>query len=252
MKEWDGTFELVDPREIQFDRTKYQRDENWALIEQIASEPHWPSFVVVPCAKREYAGGTLFAYDGQQRLLGVLASDDPPKVIPVVWWAMKSRADEAAVFDEVNVNRRAVTALGKFKAKIGAENQTYLTIARVVEECGFTLGINGETAKAIAGTSGLLDIYNATGELGLRVALEGVADAWADEPHSTSSTLLSLYAVVLGEMASNGGIEQAKFVAALKRTTPGQIKRRAKDIKHDTDCSQKVAMRRALKTLGRL
>lgn len=252
MKEWDGTFELIDPRTINFDRTKYQRDEDWPLIGTIASQPRWSSFVVVPCAKREYAGGTLWAYDGQQRLLGVLSSAEPPKLVPVMWWAVKSRAEEASIFLDVNVNRRAVTALGKFKAQVGAENATYLTIARALEECGYSLSFGGDTAKSVAAVGGLQNIYNASGEAGLRVALASVDEAWPDEKSATSERMLSLFAEVLGEMSSNGGIDQDKFVAALRRTTPGQLTRRAKDIKYETDCSLKVAVRRAFKTLGKL
>lgn len=252
MKDWDGTFELVDPRDINFDRSKYQREENWPLISQIASEPHWPAFVVVPCAKREYAGGSLFAYDAQQRLLGVLASDDPPKQVPVVWWPVKSRAEEAAIFIEVNVNRRSVSPLQKFKAQIGAESETYLLINEVVEDCGFSIGVNAEGFKSIAAVGALLAIYNEAGEAGLRVALDAVAEAWGEEQHATSTSMLNLYAQVLGEQASNGGLNQEKFVAALRRTTPGQVKRRAKDIQYETDCTAKVAVRRAFKVLGKL
>lgn len=253
MKNWDGTFELVDPRDINFDRAKYQREENWPLISRIASEPDWPAFVVVPCAKREYAGGTLFAYDAQQRLLGVLASDDPPKLVPVVWWAVKSRAEEAAIFIRVNVDRRSVSPLQKFKAQLGAESDTYLLINEVVEDCGFSIGMNaGNGFKSIAAIGAVLAIYNEAGEAGLRIALDSVAEAWGEEQHATSTSMLSLYAQVLGEQASNGGLNKEKFVAALRRTTPGQVKRRAKDIQYETDCAAKVATRRAFKALGKI
>lgn len=252
MKDWDGTFEMVDPRDINFDRTKYQREENWPLIIQIASEPHWPAFVVVPCAKREYAGGTFWAYDAQQRLLGVLASNDPPKKVPVVWWSVKSRSEEAAIFLDVNVNRKSVSTLAKFKAQIGAENPTYLTIARIVEECGFNVNFEGDTVKAIAGISGLFSIYNAAGEDGLRVVLLAIADEWADEPMGTSAPILNMLADVVAEQASNGGLNPEKIRVGLSRTTPGAIKRRAKDIRYGTDCTSKVAMRRAFKALGKV
>lgn len=252
MKDWDGTFEMVDPRDINFDRTKYQRDEHWPLISQIAEGPTWPAFVVVPCAKRDYAGGSLWAYDAQQRLLGVLSSDDPPKFVPVVWWAVKSREEEAAIFIDVNVNRKSVSPLSKFKAYIGAENSGALLIARVAEECGFSIAANGDTVKAISSIGGLQKIVESSGEAGLRIALDAVAEAWSDETLATSSSMLNLYADVLGEMASNGGINPAKLTAAMGRTSPGAIKRRAKDIKHETDCTTKVAMRRALKQLGKV
>jgi hypothetical protein len=252
MKEWDGTFELIDPHDIQFDRSKYQRSEQWPLIGRVAANPRWESFVVIPCAKRVYAGGTLFAYDGQQRLLGMLASSDPPKTVPVVWWPVGSRAEEAAIFTDVNVNRVAVTALGKFKAQIGAENPAHIAIAKVVEECDYSLGMNGATAKAIGSVGGLQVLYNETGELGVRVALEAIDEAWADERMATTASMLRLLSTVLGEMASNGGIKKDKLVASMRRTTPGRIMRKAKDIRYETDCSAAVSQRRAFKALAKL
>lgn len=252
MKEWDGTFEMVNPADINFDRTKYQRAENWPLIAKVASDPFWPAFVVIPCAKREYSGGTFWAYDGQQRLLGVMAAADPPKKVPIVWWPVKDRAAEAEIFLDVNVNRVSVSTLAKFKAQLGAGNQTCLRISQIVDECGYTIGINGETAQAIAAIGGLIEIYNEAGEAGLRVALSSVSEEWADERAATSSSMLKLYAKVLAEMASNGGVNQAKLVKAMSLTTPGAVKRRAKDIRYGTDCTMEVALRRAFKALAKI
>jgi hypothetical protein len=252
MKDWDGTFELVDPTIIGFDRTRYQREEQWRSIAAIAANPRWPSFVVVPCAKREYAGGTLWAYDAQQRLLGVLSTPNPPKLVPVVWWAVRTRNEEAEIFLDVNVNRTNVSSIAKFKAQVGAANPTYLRIATVLEDCGFSLAANADSARAIGSTSGLLEIYNETAEAGLRVALQAVAASWPDETQATSVRMLILYATVLSEMASNGGIEPDKFAAALARTTPAALTRKAKDLQHETGCSLRVAMRRSFKVLAKI
>lgn len=252
MNEWDGNFELVDPHDIQFDRAKYQRAENWPLISRIGQDLKWPAFVVIPCAKREYAGGILYAYDGQQRILGALASENPPKHVPVVWWPFKTRADEAACFIEVNVNRVAVAALGKFKAQIGAENPMFLQIVAATERAGFAIGVTaGESRATVSAVGGLQAIYNSVGEEGVYIGLTAYKEAWPDS-NAPSATMLNLLAEVMGDMSSNGGLSVEGLTKACSRTTQVRIMRKAEQIHYEQGGSKKAAVRKAFKELAKV
>jgi hypothetical protein len=121
MLPYNGTFELVDPNEIHFDR-KYQRPQKWDLIAAIAQAPNWGAFGVVICSKREHAGGLLYCLDGQQRLNGVLTSQEPPTAVPVLWFPVKTVKEEALLFTAININRKSVVALEKFQASITGED----------------------------------------------------------------------------------------------------------------------------------
>lgn len=248
MQDFDGTFELVAPDDIHFDR-KYQREQNWPLITQIGRNPIWPAFGVVICAKRLYANGLLYALDGQQRLTGVVTSEHPPKTVPVIWFPVKTVAEEAALFDLINTNRKAVAALQKFKARVTAENPTYVRIAAAIDRAGYTIGQNVDSNTLTAVTA-LETVYNNTaGEEGVYVALAAYKQAWPDE-NAPSSTMLVGLADVMADM--NGDLSVEKLSKALARTTPVRLMRRAEAIRYDLGGSKRAAIRKAFKELAKL
>lgn len=247
MQEFDGNFALVDPAEIHFDR-KYQRDQNWPLITTIGQNPIWPAFGVVICAKREYAKGLLYALDGQQRLTGVMSAENPPAQVPVVWFPVKTVAEEATLFDVINTNRKAVAALQKFKARVTAENPVYTRIAAAIERAGYALGAASD-AHTISAVGALETVYNAVGEEGVYVALAAHRQAWPDENAPTATLLVGL-ADVMADMNGNLGVDGLS--KALARTTPGRLMRKAEAIRYDQGGSKRAALRKAFKTLAKV
>lgn len=247
MQDFDGNFELVDPTEIHFDR-KYQRDQNWPLITTIGRNPIWPAFGVVICARREYAGGLLYALDGQQRLSGVLAAERPPSLVPIIWFPVKTVAEEAALFDIINTNRKAVAALPKFKARVTAENPVYTRIAAAVERAGFTLGSSLD-ANTISAVGALEKVYNAVAEEGVYIALASYRQAWPDENAPSARMLLGL-GDVMSEM--NGTLDVDHLAKALARTSPVRLTRKAEKISYEQGGSKRAALRKAFKELARV
>lgn len=248
MHQYDGHFELIDPTEIHFDR-RYQRAEKWDLIAKIADDPAWAAFGVVICSKREYANGLLCALDGQQRTLGVLSSKDPPKAIPVVWFLVKSVAEEAALFDKINTARKTVSTLEKFKSRLTAELPTYERIAAAVERAGYAVA-SGQSPLAITSVGKLETIYNAAGEEGVEIVLTAWREAWPDE--RPNGKMLGCLADVISDMSTNGGLSVERLAKGLARTTIGRIERRAEQIKYDQGISRRAAVRKAFKELAKL
>jgi hypothetical protein len=248
MHEFNGTFELIDPTEIHFDR-RYQRDQNWPLITTIAQNPIWPAFGVVICSKREYAGGLLYALDGQQRLTGVATAESPPKTVPVFWFPVKTVAEEAALFDVINTNRKAVAALQKFKARVTADNPVYTRIAAAVDRAGYTLGANAPDPNTLSAVGALETVYNAIGEEGVYMALAAYRQAWPDE-NAPTATMLTGLSDVMSEM--NGNLSVDALATKLSKTTPGRLLRKAEALRYDQGGSKRSSLRKAFKLLAKV
>lgn len=251
MKPFDGTFELVDPKLIQVDR-KYQRTEKWPLISAIAKGPRWQRFVAIPCVRHELKNGDVYytALDCQQRLLGVLSSDDPPALVPVIWWPAEGVQIEARDFVAIAVTRKSLSAIEKFKASVTAQDPASVAIQNALDRHGYSVSAAAnDSTKTITAIGGFLAVYNAAGEAGLDVVLEAHDAYWPDE--KLTGSILGVLAEVLGEHSSNGGLSADRF-ASLAKTSPGRIMRKAEDIYHTQGGSKRAALRKALKALTKI
>lgn len=252
MRPYDGTFELIDPKLIVLDH-KYQRPEKWDLIAKISKAPEWAAFGVVLCSKRIATSGDPLFYclDGQQRLQGVNTCENPPAAVPVLWFAVANVKEEARLFSIINEQRKAVNAIEKYRSHLTMEDGKYLHIAAAVEGAGYSIGM-GSDPRTIGAIDGLLTIYNAVGEDGLRLALQAISEAWPDDKSATSTWVFRALAEVLSEAANNGGTSKAKLVAGLSKTTPGRILRKAEEIRFEIGGSKRLNVRRAMKALAKL
>jgi Family of unknown function (DUF6551) len=262
MDEFSGTFELVDPHVILVDHL-YQRGEKSTLIDAIASNPRWEMFGVVTCfvREREVNGKTqraFYAVDGQQRIRGVLKSENPPKAVPVVWYQLTNVSDEAAVFVRINEYRKALSALEKHKGKIVAKDPAATAIERAVELAGFTIGAEntrGESARTIHAIASLNWIYNLIGEEGVTQTLTQVREAWPDDKAGVESMMLKAIAQVIAEQqgsSKNGGYNRGALTRKLQQTTPSALFRKAEGLRFDMGGSRALNLRRALKQLAKV
>lgn len=263
MQEFSGTFEMVDPHTILIDHL-YQRGEKSTLVDAIASNPRWEAFGVITCfvREREVNGRkqrAFYAVDGQQRIRGVLKSESPPKLVPVVWYALAGIADEAAIFVRINEYRKALSALEKHKGKIVAKDPAATAIERAVELAGFTIGAEtsrGENARTVHAIASLNWIYNLIGEEGVTQVLVQVRDAWPDDKTGTDSMMLKAIASVIAEQqgatGKNGGYNRQALTRKLQSTTPSALMRKAEGLRFDMGGSRAVNLRRALKQLAKV
>jgi hypothetical protein len=261
MDEFSGTFEMVDPLVILIDHL-YQRGEKSTLIDSIASNPRWEAFGVITAfvREREVNGKTtrtFYAVDGQQRIRGVLKSENPPKQVPVVWYQLSNIADEAAIFVRINEYRKALSALEKHKGKIVAKDPAATAIERAVELAGFTIGSEtsrGEGARTIHAIASLNWIYNLIGEEGVIQTLTQVREAWPDDKSGTESMMLKAIAGVIAEQqgsSKNGGYNRQALTRKLQGTTPSALFRKAEGLRFDMGGSRAMNLRRALKQLAK-
>lgn len=245
--EW-GTYEMVDPRTIVIDHA-FQRDQKQSVIAAIAANPDPRAFGVPVCFRRD--NGILYCADGQQRIAGILASEKPPRTIPVVWHPMPGIKEEAEIFWLINVFRKSLSPLEKHKGALVAQHPADIAIAAVIDDLGFSISKSG-SPKAIAAISALHDIYNLGGEDLVRDTIVLVSHAWPENRAAFESQLLRVVSEIVDARNKNGGYERQKVTTALARTTPAAISRKAEEIHFDQGTSKKESLRRAIKALAKV
>lgn len=251
MDTYNGTFDLIDPRTIVVDHV-YQRPKKNTLIAAIAQAPSWEAFGVPVCFRR--SNGMFYCADGQQRIQGVLASEEPPKEVPIIWFPVNGAvATEAAVFVRINEYRKALSALEKHKGKLVAKDPAALALERALETAGFSFHAgtssdhNPRNIQAIAGVG---VIYNSLGEEGLVQTLITVRDAFPDDSLGVSTHILRGVAQVIEEQGDQ--YERQALTKALARTSPAQILRTADKMRFDFGGSKLSNVRRAIRQLAKV
>lgn len=251
MNGYNGNFEMVNPVLIQVDH-QYQRPRKNTLVAQIAQNPSWELFGVPVCFKR--SNNMLYCADGQQRLAGVLASSNPPKEVPVVWFDIQDVTEEAEVFVLINEWRKSLQPIEKHKGKIVARDPATLAIERAVSKAGFTIdsgvGSGPAHAKTIQAVAGVGVIYNRIGEEGLLQTLTVIKDAWPDDPAALSTHVLRGVAQLIEEQGEN--YNRTKLTNAIKKTDPFKLLREADRLRFEMGGSKLTNVRRAFQSLAGL
>jgi hypothetical protein len=93
-------------------------------------------------------------------------------------------------------------------------------------------------------------VYNLVGEEGLKQTLTVCRDAFGQDSQALASPMLKLVSSIILEQ--NGSYERSKLTAALHKTTPGALLRKAEEFKFDMGGSQAVNLRRAAKALAKV
>lgn len=251
MNGYNGNFEMVNPKEIVIDR-RYQRAAKNTLIQRIAQNPNWEAFGVPVCFKRQ--NGMLYCADGQQRIAGILLSEKPPRLIPVVWFDIQDVSEEAEIFVRINEWRKSLQPIEKHKGKIMAQDPAALAMERAVTQAGFTIdtssGQGVANARTIQAVAGLGEVYNRIGEEGVLQTLTVIREAWPNNGDATKTHIVRGVAGVIEEQGEN--YNRAKLVTALKKTTPGDLLRKADELRFDFGGTKLTQMRRALADLAGL
>jgi len=245
---YNGTFELVDPRTIIIDHS-YQRARKNTLVQQIAQSPSWEAFGVPVCFKRE--NGMLYCADGQQRIAGVLATEKPPKLIPVAWFDIQDVTEEAEVFVRINEWRKSLQPIEKHKGKIIARDPAALAMERAVAQAGFTIdhstGQGAADARTVQAVAALGVVYNRIGEEGVLQTLTCIREAWANDIIATRGHILRGVAELIEEQGAN--YNRSSLVRSLKKTTPSDLLRKADELRFDFGGSKLTQVRRAFSVL---
>lgn len=253
MQEWDetgGEFALVDPNRIQVDH-RYQRPEKEVLIAAISKAPDWKAFGSLMLQRRGNGeNGVLVIIDGQQRLKGVMGSEDPPKKVPAIIMPKGDLASEARTFVTVNVQRKSVGTLEKHDALVTAKDPAALAVKKACEKVGYSLGTKGIVSgqmKTIQAVASVYHAYNVLGEDGLVQVLTLTRDAWPDDSAATSVHMLRAVTQVLVDLGTN--YNRPTVANKLGKVSPTRILLKAEELKIRKGGSKQVNVRDAIHEL---
>lgn len=110
----------------------YQRDVSTQKVLQIAAEWSWVACGAIVVGER---GGDYWVIDGQHRVDGAKRRSDIT-TLPCIVFQTAGAKEEASSFLDINTGRRAVSAIGKFKAMLTAGDEAALAVHSTLEALG--------------------------------------------------------------------------------------------------------------------
>lgn len=136
LRDMPGVFMEIKKTDLNIDYS-YQRDDiNHPKILEIAKTWSWVGCGAILVAARP--DGTWFVFDGQHRVLASLKRSDI-SMLPCMVYECESVQQEAVGFLISNDHRKPVTALGKFKSLVMAEDAVAIRVREVIEAHGLEL-----------------------------------------------------------------------------------------------------------------
>ena len=151
-----GAFRWIDKSELQVDRTYQRSNEYRAKILRLASDWKWESCGAISVMRRD--DGRFMVVDGQNRTLAAWHRSDI-KELPCMVFESKGLEHEAESFIEINTNRKPVSAITKFRARVVAGHVSALEINQILEENFLILRADGKGAGFINCISACERIY---------------------------------------------------------------------------------------------
>lgn len=118
------------------------------LIEKIAREWDWRLCAPLTVSFRADEDGAMayFVIDGQHRLAAAEMRRDIPE-LPCIISQFESYEAEALAFVNINKDRKSVTALDRFHARVAAKEELALAIKAIVTEAGLTVARNNDASQ---------------------------------------------------------------------------------------------------------
>lgn len=133
LRDLPGVFMEIDKNELNIDYSYQREDINHAKILEIARAWSWVGCGAILVAVRP--DGTWFVFDGQHRVLAAKKRADVT-TLPCMVYECDSIQQEAAGFLITNDQRKPVTAIGKFKSLVIAEDAVAIHVQDAIAKHG--------------------------------------------------------------------------------------------------------------------
>src|SRR4051812_12748007 len=171
---WPYHFEIVELSELAVDDA-YQRPltDFWHKVRD-----NFDPALVGTLVVSERSTGKRFIIDGQPRWE---AMKHQPELTgaPCLIYTGLSRAQEADLFAKLQTQRRGRRSYHRFRAQLIAKEPLAVRVAKVVQECGFVLGVHQET-YTMSAIAALEKVYKIAPEH-LADVLMILRDVWGTE-----------------------------------------------------------------------
>lgn len=193
-------FMLTDQLEVD---AAYQREldgRSRQLISRIAAAWDWSLYQPLVVARR--ADGSSFVVDGQHRLEAARARGDIAQ-LPCVIVQPGSRAEEAAMFVEMNEARRPLTAYAIWNGALAAGEPGARSLADILAAAGLSFSGNADATRMKPGQLNNVGTvrrwHAANGDARTRVVLGAIGTAFRGEVIATAGLLFMATAAVVLE-----------------------------------------------------
>lgn len=205
--------------DLQVDDAGAQRPWNKARSEKIGRNLDPDRLEMLAVNRRKDA--SLFVMDGQHRARALQGIGWSNQLVMCRVHDGLSRAEEAALFVELNSERKAVRPFDKFMARIVAQEPGPCAIRRIVETCGMAL-YRGPGDGHVAAVCSLESTYRSSekdGGLILQQTLVTIRDAWGRRSQNFNGTVIEGIGAV--QLRHIKALDQARFVSVLARIPAG-------------------------------
>ncbi len=134
-----GQFRLCSKHDLRIDDS-YQREQSKSNVAGLRDKWSWLACGSLTVVKR--GDGYLWVIDGGHRLAAAMPRSDI-QLLPCMVFDEIGLASEAAAFVRLNTNRKAVSAVAKFRAALVAGDETALRVQEQISSLGLFVGSTG-------------------------------------------------------------------------------------------------------------
>lgn len=199
---------IVDPR--------YQRPVEEKRVTRIINNFDPRQLGTIEVSQRE--DGTYAVIDGQHRFEALKTTDR--KMISALVHEGLSVKEEADLFAKINMGRKPLSPIQRFRAQVFAGHPRAVDIANIVTRCGFTMvsGTNTGNGSEIRAVSGIEQAYNNYGREALEQALTTIRDVWFGEQAALDSHMIkgmSIFCLEYGNRFDEHHAERLRQISAL-------------------------------------
>lgn len=137
-----GELAWVNKKTLSIDPS-YQRNAKSTKVLKIAADWSWVGCGVIVVSRRN---GLLYVVDGQHRVLAALKRDDITH-LPAIIFNHKEASKEAEGFIDLNVNRKPLDFVYKYRALLVAGDQNARMVEDMLQKYGVSI-VNGRAKKS--------------------------------------------------------------------------------------------------------
>lgn len=206
---------IVDLSEADDSGGRLQRAEQQAWSKKIGADFSWQRFNRRPPIVSDRGNGTYHVIDGQHSVSGARRAGyaEDTRVRCFVYRSL-TRSQEAAMFRELNADRKSVKPIDLFRARIAEGEPVAVGISALLRSHGWTIGSHGRDG-AFAAVKTLEAIYKQKdGPAVCGKTLSVITEAWDRHPDSAHQTVVKVVSLFL---RAHPSADAARLAQILRR-----------------------------------
>jgi hypothetical protein len=220
------TIKSIPVKDITVDH-RYQRPLDKKRVEKMAEgfDPHL--FGTLEVSARKSGRSTKYiAFEGQHRL--ALAKAVGLKTVDCIVHGGLEAIDEAKLFVRLHTERKSITPIDRFNARVFAGEPTALAVKAAINDAGCEVG-EGKGESTISAITAAEKAWRLYGDTMFREALGIIGQIWSTEPNAYSGGMVQGMTRFVAQYGER--IDQS-HLAKLEKCGPQKIIDAARDVRH--------------------